>query len=42
MYLCINVDVPEVESSFSVYTSEECRVDRGPLDVINIFIVVLK
>ena len=42
MYLSINGDVPEVESSLSVHTSEECRVDGGPLDVIDILIVVLK
>lgn len=42
MYLSINGDVPEVESSLSVHTSKECGVDGGPLDVIDILIVVLK
>ena len=42
MYLSINGDVPEVESSLSIHTSEECGVDGGPLDVIDILIVVLK
>ena len=42
MYLSINGDVPEVESSLSVHTSEECGVDGGPLNVIDILIVVLK
>ena len=42
MYLSINGDVPEVESSLSVHASEECRVDGGPLYIIDILIVVLK
>ena len=42
MYLSINGDVPEVESSLSIHASEECGVDGGPLDVIDILIVVLK
>ena len=42
MYLSINGDVPEVKSSLSVHTSKECGVDGGPLDVVDILIVVLK
>ena len=42
MYLSINGDVPEVKSSLSVHTSEECGVHGGPLDIVDILIVVLK
>lgn len=41
-YFTIHVDIPDVYSTFSISTSKDCRMNRTPLHIIDIFRVVLK
>ena len=41
-YLCVVIEVPQIQATHAVYGGEQCWVDGWPASVIHIVIVVLK
>ena len=41
-HLGVFVDVPEVQPSLAIYAGKEGGVDRGPPDIVDVLVVVLK